>query len=337
MELPLIPDVAVKQVIDSTKAFKEYVRVRNELKALGGSVRWKNVDGYEYLVQSERHKLAYLGKRSTETEQRHDEHSKRYKRLKERFKSLTTIVETSQRMNKAVRAGTAPTELIEVLLKLDELGLAERSVLLGASALYAYGQSAGLCVDAVKTPVRKESVIAEASKCVHVLIEEPDTFASTSFHRLTEAMEKVACVERAAVKRGNGTALDIVFHLLKNSKAESPSAKVRRAPAPTLEWPAEPWVDIIKASPKYEQVVIGKTGRMALMRTVDPCLFTAIFKWASPRESISSVAQDVVALQIELVQTMLDEHMVNSKMDPAQKDLLARQLSLLPHAETSGL
>jgi len=336
MDLPLIPDVAVKQVIDSTKAFKEYVRVRNELKALGGSVRWKNVDGYEYLVQSERHKLVYLGKRTAETERRHEEHSKKHKRLKERFKSLTEVVETSQRMNKAVRAGTAPTELIEVLLKLDELGLAERSVLLGASALYAYGQASGLCVEQIKTPVRRESVVAEAARCVHVLIEEPDSFASTSFHRLAEAMEKVACVDRAAVKRGNGTALDIVFHLLKNSKAKSISARTRHLPAPTLERPAEPWVDVIKASPKYEQVIIGKTGKMALMRTVDPCLFTAIFKWSSQQEPASPATQELLSSQIKLVETMLDEHMVNSKIAPAQRDLLAKQM-IAPraHSETS--
>lgn len=329
MELPLITDAAARQVIDSTKAFKEYVRVRNELKELGSSIRWKNVNGYEYLVQREGHKLAYLGKRSPQTEQKHDEHAKKRKRLETRFKSLSGIVETSQRMNKAVRAGAVPAELIEVLLKLDELDLADRSILLGAPALYAYGQSSGLCIDAIKTPSKRESLVAEAAKYVHVLIEDSDSFSSTSFRRLTESMKRVASVERAAVKcgSGTGTALDIVFHLSKKAASDKVSTKTSQKPTRKATRPADPWLDIIRAAPKYEQVVISKTGKMAFMRTVDPLLFTVSFRCANAFDRVSTGTPELAASQIELVETMLKENMVNSKIDPAQRALLEKRIS----------
>lgn len=338
MELPLITDAAARQVIDSTKAFKEYVRVRNELKELGSSIRWKNVNGYEYLVQREGHRLAYLGKRSPETEQKHDEHAKKRKRLETRFKSLSGIVETSQRMNKAVRAGAVPAELIEVLLKLDELDLADRSILLGAPALYAYGQSSGLRIDAIKTPSKREGLVAEAAKCVHVLIEDSDSVASTSFRRLTESMKRVASVEHAAVKCGSGTALDIVFHLSKKAASDKVSTKTSQKPTLKAARPAEPWLDIIRAAPKYEQVVISKTGKMAFMRTVDPLLFSVSFQCANAFNRVSTRTPELAASQIELVElveTMLKEHMVNSKIDPAQRALLEKRI--LPESLSSPI
>ena len=327
MELPHITDVAARQVIDSTKAYKEYVRVRKELGALGNSVRWKKVEGYEYLVQRTGRKLEYLGKRSPETEQTHEEHAKKRERLAARFKALSEVVETSQRMNKAVRAGSVPPELIELLLKLDELGLAERSVLLGAPALYAYGQTSGLRVEAIKTPSKKESIVVEATRCIHLLIEDPDVYASSSFRRLTEAVKRVASVEHATLKRGKGTALDIVFHLSKDPLTDKPSRKAPLVPNLNAERPAEPWLDVIKTAPKYEQVVIGKTGKMAVMRTVDPMLFSIVFKCTSPRSEGSPKDEELAASQVELVETMLREHMVNSKIDPSQRAHLAMQVS----------
>ena len=329
MELPHITDVAAKQVIDSTKAFKEYVRVRNELKELGSSIRWKNVKGYQYLVQREGHRLTYLGKRSPATEQKHDEHAKKRKRLETRFKSLSEIVETSQRMNKAVRAGAVPAELMEVLLKLDELDLADRSILLGAPALYAYGQSSGLRIDAIKTASKRESLVAETAKCVHVLIEDSDSSTSTSFNKLSESMKRIASVKHTAVKRGRGTgtALDIVFHLSKNAAFDKVSTKISRKLTQKAERPAEPWLDIIRAAPKYEQVVISKTGKMAVMRTVDPLLFTMSFQCTKALDRTPTLTQDLEASQIKLVETMLKEHMVNSKIDPAQLALLGKCIS----------
>lgn len=329
MELPLITDAAARQVIDSTKAFKEYVRVRNELKDLGSSVRWKNVNGYEYLVQREGHRLAYLGKRSPETEQKHHEHAEKIKRMETRFKSLSEIVETSQRMNKAVRAGAVPAELIEVLLKLDKLNLASRSILLGTPALYAYGQSSGLRIDAIKTSSTRENLVAEAAKCVHVLIEDLDSFESTSLRRLTESLKRIASVEHAAVKcaSGTGTALDIVFHLSKTAASDKVTTKTLHKQTRKAARPAEPWLDIIRAAPKYEQVVIGKTGKMAFMRTVDPRLFTVSFQFINAFDQVSTRKPELATSQIELVETMLKEHMVKSKIDPAQQALLEKQIS----------
>ena len=296
MELVHITDDAARQVINSTKAFKEYVRVRNELKELkelGSSIRWKNVKGYEYLAQRDRHRLAYLGKRSPETEQKHDEHAQNRKRLPTRFKSLTEIVQTSQRMNKAVREGAVPSELIGVLLKLDEFGLADRSTLLGAPALYAYGQSSGLHIDAIKTPVKKERLVVEASKCVHVLIEDSDPSTRTLFHKLSESMRRVASAKHSAVKRGRGNALDIVFHLPRNAAFDKVSTKISQKLTQKAERAAEPWLDIIRVAPKYEQVLISKTGRMAVMLTVDPLLFTTSLQCTNALDRTSTLAQSL--------------------------------------------
>lgn len=329
LEQLLISEVSARQVVDSTRAFKEYVRVRKELRELGGSLRWKSVKGYEYLVQRAGHRLFYLGKRSAETEQKHDEHSTKKERLETRFESLAAIVEMSQRMNKAVHAGVVPTELMAVLLKLDDLELAGRSILLGAPALYAYGQSSGLRIDAIRTPVTRESVVAEAARNIHIFIEDLDSASAIPFHRFIAAMRRLASVEQAKVEYGetSGVVLDIIFYSPKKTAPEEVSKKHIQRLHQRSAGPEKPWLDIIGTMPKYEQVVIGKSGKMAVMRTVDPLLFTMGFECTRTLDPTSTTKPELVAFQVELVKTMLKEHMVNSRIDPVQREHLEMRLS----------
>ena len=140
-------------------------------------------------------------------------------------------------------------------------------------------------------------------------------------------MKHVASVEHAALKCKSGTALDIVFHLSKKAASDKGPTKTTRKITQKAARPAEPWLDIIRAAPKYEQVVISKTGKMAVMRTVDPLLFTVSSHYMNARDQASTQTQELEASQIELVETMLKEHMVNSKIDTAQRALLEKWIS----------
>ena len=255
MELHRVTDTAARQAIDSAKTFKEYLRVRHELDALGGSMFWKLVDTYEYLVQRSARKLHYLGPRSPETEKKYEEHHARKKRLQERANALQTMVETYQRMNKAVHAGSVPTAIINVLRKLDDLGVGEHSLVLGAPAVYAYLQPSGVSVDAIKTAVQHRRLAESAVEQFALLIEEPSTLSAwkTTFSRIKTALKDVEVEEVASSPRAKTHVLRLVF-LPDGEKPKKKSSTKREAA----------WVQAIKDTPPYEQVVIGQSGKMAM-------------------------------------------------------------------------
>ena len=329
MELHRITDTAARQAIDSTKTFKEYLRVRHELDALGGSMFWKPVDTYEYLVQRSVRKLLYLGRRSPETEKKYEEHQARKMRLQERAKSLQAMVETYQRMNKAVHAGSVPTAIINVLRKLEDLGVGERSLVLGAPAVYAYLQPSGVSADTIKTSTQNQQVAEPAVEQFALLVEEPSTLSAwkTTFSRIKAALKGMDVEEVASAPGAKTHVLRLVFRPDGETPKKKSSTKREAA-----------WVQAIKDTPQYEQVVIGKSGKMALMRTVDPQVFSDIYKRAQQAPEDMCDLPPISRYQADLVDTLLDEFLVKSKVDEPMRERFAQRLGRLdPQVESISL
>jgi hypothetical protein len=329
MELHRVTDTAARQAIDSAKTFKEYLRVRHELDALGGSMFWKPVDTYEYLVQRSARKLHYLGPRSPETEKTYEEHHARKKRLQERANALQTMVETYQRMNKAVHAGSVPNAIINVLRKLDDLGVGERSLVLGAAAVYAYLQPSGVSVDAIKTSAPHRRLAESAVEQFALLVEEPSTLSAwkTTFSRIKTALKDVEVEEVASAPRAKMHVLRLVFR--PDDETPKKKSSIKREAA---------WVQAIKDTPQYEQVVIGKSGKMALMRTVDPQVFSDMYKRAQQAPGDMCDLPPISRYQADLVDTLLDEFLVKSKLDEPMRERFAQRLGRLdPQVESISL
>lgn len=51
MKPPRSSDAAVKQILDSTRVYREYARARKASQQLPGSLFWKKVGSYEYLAR----------------------------------------------------------------------------------------------------------------------------------------------------------------------------------------------------------------------------------------------------------------------------------------------
>ncbi len=338
MELPRITDTAARQAIDSTRTFKEYIRVRHALDALGGSMFWKSVDGYEYLVQRSGHKQHYLGPRSPETEKKYEEHGPLKKGLKARAKSLQEMVATYQRMNKAVHAGSVPNSIINVLLQLEAIGVGTRSMVLGVSAVYAYAQPSGIRIDAIQASAPHTQLAESAVEQFSLLIEEPSTPSTwkTTFSRIKTALKGVDIEEMASVPRAKTHVLKFVFRSgTEAPKRQSSDKGVQgQIPRSASTKGNAAWIAAIKDTPRYEQVVIGTSGKMALMRTVDPQVFSVMCKRAQQTPEDMSGLPPIPRFYADLVDTLLDEFLVKSKVDASMCDSIAQRLcSLDPQVE----
>ncbi|KGG87412.1 hypothetical protein P245_20330 [Comamonas thiooxydans] len=265
MEMQHLSNTTSKQVIDSTRTYKELVNVRRSLQRLGGSMLWKPSGKYVYLAQRsyfDSQKVVHLGIRSPETESILQHFETERSRLLQREKALLDRIAIYERMNKAVRAGAASTTMIEAINTLESVGISDDSLWLGTPALHAYWQSTGF--ETPKTLKEREDI------GVYLVFVKRRLDAKTinKLHRCKSQTHYTVSGEHSSV-------LIIKAETSKHceySKKELPGAY--EAFAGFLRQHAIEFLDQIceelNQTPTFEQVVIGKTGKMGLMKTVDP-------------------------------------------------------------------
>ena len=258
MPLTHLPDLALKQLVDAARVFKELLRNQRALDTLGGSMFWKVVGEYEYLAQRTGRRLHYLGRRSALTEQQLDHFQKERERLRVRCASLAAAVDVAQRMNKAVRIGGVATSSVEVLRQLTVSGLADRTLLLGSSAVQAYAQSAGLAVDA-------------APQTIFLLIDLPAAEASPCAARIEVAVSKWARLSDASFDATAGLLIT-----LEPVEAMSSKVKPRRREIAPIAPALVRQLRVLREAPPFEHVLVARTGKMARVRVADPVAFELI-------------------------------------------------------------
>lgn len=316
---PLMSDSAAKQAIDSTRAYQQYLKLRRDLGQFEGSVFWKKVGNYEYLTHKHKGKVHYHGQRSPNTEAEFRHFAERKQTTRERLARLRLTLTTLTRVNKAVRAGQAPSCLIDVLAHLEGSGLAQHHLVLGAAALYAYGQRAGVLVDQVEASDGRP-VTQDAQGHLHLLVDAKPKEAAVALAELSKDAKLAPRQIQPLASNDRHLYYLLTFALDKPSGAKAPTASSKRrshassssapgsaghtsaqheAVATAPETSPVAWnrllrhlADRLDLAPAFEQVVIGRTGKMAFMRAIDPQLFAWICQTvasAAPDDSSDAV------------------------------------------------
>lgn len=312
MILPRTSDAAAKQILDSTRVFKEYARVRKESRQLKGSLFWKKVEPYEYLARKTQGKVTYIGQRNEETERQFQELRHKKEQVQHRARTLKESVESCQRMNKAVRAGAVPPPVVDVLTQLEVVGLSEGSVVLGASALFAYAQPAGVRVDEISSTTHG-SVTEGTKHHLQVLLQASESTVKAALAELRAAADISVEITPSG---GSGEQAYFLMECKFGRKRESSQCWADSSfwRAVAMKMPSA-----LQQASNFEQIVIGKTGMMATMRTLDPRFF-ALFSHAVAQAPQSATAQDREAAerQATLVDSLIGDHLVVSKLPEAE-------------------
>lgn len=295
IELRRLPDLTLRQVIDATRLFKEQVRTDRALSALGGSMFWKTVDDYEYLVQRDGKKLIYLGPRAASTQARYESFLRERAELKQRSTLLRQSVEVAQRMNRAVRAGVTPTRLVNLLNRLDQLGLGTRCLLLGSGALLVYAQVAGVIGCALPN-----------AAILHIALNAAESCDWTP--RLSAAVDWRTQVEVFKLAGDAG----LLLRLRLDDTASPPRGRKRSAPEHLDVSGISTALRVIRDGPTLEHVVIGASGKMAPVRTIDPGVFALL-------------ARQQRSETLPVIEQMLDLRMVSRLSDTHRYEQLEQQ------------
>lgn len=303
--LPL-PDEAARQVIDAQTILAELMRVKALARQHEGGMYWKQEGAYEYLIKTGRgNRQQRLGARSPELEATYTAFKARKAETEARLASLKAAATTAQRLNKAVKAGRVPTLVVDLLNKLEDSGLSQHFTVVGTHALYAYEAAAGVRIVAgalatqdvdllwdARQRVRFLADIKRLDKSMLQLLQEVDpTFVRKDLHAETAI---------------NAKGFEVDF-LRRMQEGDDPHP-FRLSEAEDELWPVmAERAKLLTEAPRFSHVVIGATGKMAVMHTISPVTFVEFKRWLAERPNREPAKRRRDALQAQTVQGLMDE------------------------------
>jgi hypothetical protein len=327
--LPL-SDNAARQVIDASTIFEEWRRVDNQARSYAGGMYFKREGEYEYLVKtSPDNRQQRLGRRSAETEAVLKDFLAHKQALEARRKSLHDALTETERLNKALKAGRVPSKVIAVLLALESAGLGEHFTVVGTHALYAYEAAAGVRIVQGALATQDVDLLWDARRRVK--------FIST-MAKLDKSVLQVLQQAEPSFRRKEGqaeTAIDdkgFEVDFLRREPVDGDPNPFRFSGDEDDLWPVRAErAAVLTSAPRFEHLVIAATGRMALMRTLDPAVFVSFKRWMSGKADRPEGKRRRDARQAEIVGALLSEGLLQVQGGSAGLPLLPTPGSIPEH------
>lgn len=305
MFLPL-PESAVRQLIDSQAVYLEFRRAREAAAKFSGGMYFKREGHYEYLVKTTPdNRQNRLGARNEATEATFQAFTEGKKKAEDRLRSLQQAVTEAARLNKALRVGRVPEVVVAVLNAFDQAGLSEYFTVIGTHALYAYETAANVLIQSGALATQDVDLLWDARKMVQFnsALQQHDASvlkvlrsADASFNRMDEQKESAINDKGFMVNFLRRMATDQDPHPFRFSADEDDI------------WPVQAQrAELFLRAPKFSQVVVSTSGRMALMHTTSPRVFVDFKQWMAGLDSRPAGKRRRDALQAQLVQQLLDD------------------------------
>ncbi len=302
-----LPDNAARQVIDSMTVFGEHRRVQAEALRHTGGMYWKRQGEYEYLVKTAPdNRQQRLGTRSPETERIYEVFTARKREVEARSRSLRDALKEAERLNKAVKAGRAPSVVVALLQALDEAGLGQHFVVVGTHALYAYEAAAGVRIVQGALATQDVDLLWDARRRMQFVsdLERIDASMLQVLQRVDPTFRRKELHNETAI---NDRGFEVDF--LRRMSVENDPHPFRFSADEEDLWPVQALrASVLTDAPRFEHVVISATGKMAFMRTIAPKTFVDFKRWmaeSAPNRAQLKRRRDL--RQANIVQALLDE------------------------------
>ncbi|MGQ0711895.1 MAG: GSU2403 family nucleotidyltransferase fold protein [Rhodoferax sp.] len=308
-----LPDAAARQLIDADGLWHEWARVEHRYGDYAGGMYWKREGAYEYLVKTGRKgRQTRIGPRNDYTEQIYQDFFRHKQELLPRLRSLQAQLQEARRLNKAVKVGRAPAIVIDLLEAFRRAGLAPYFTVVGTHALYAYEAAAGVRLVSGTLATQDVDLLWDARKRVRFMADVQHLQrsvlsvlqeADASFQRKALALETAVNAKGFMVDFLRRVPVDGDPHPLRLSPQEDDLFAVQAQRA-----------QVLTESPVFEHLVVGATGAMALMRTIDPGVFVNFKRWLSRQPGREPIKRQRDATQADAVQHMISGGLLEARV-----------------------
>jgi hypothetical protein len=307
MRLQDIGDDARRQYIDARTTFEAWEAAKRQVAEVRGNMRWKVVDGKEYLVRTAGRSETGLGARSSKTEQIFDRFQARKHEAEDRVAGLERQLARQQKMNRAHLVGRSPQILVEILLKLESAGLAEHFVTIGTHSLYAYESAAGARFESEALATRDIDVLWDTRKRVSFVTQMK--VLESSLLGILKKVDKTFQIhpdQRYTAVNADAFEVDIIRR--EPTNGDPHPLKLTDDDEELYAVPAER-AEVLLSSKRFSAVIVSASGRMARMTTVAPLAFADFKRWMAQAPGREDLKRSRDQLQAELVEELVEEYL----------------------------
>jgi len=318
---PLSED-QLRQLIDAQACFAALEQARQSASMVRGSMFWRVDKGRDYLVRaSTRARQERLGPRSADTEGIYQRFITRKLQAEERVASLEAALDRHRRMNLALRVGRCPNIVQKILAQFEKQGVAEHFLTVSTHALYAFETAAGVRVMPDALATRDVDMLFDTRKRLAFFTQLAQD--DVSFIKILQKADKSFQVkddQRYTAVNQDGFEVDVIRRQAK----EGDPHPLRMSQHEDDLWPVQVGSgEQMLAAGRFTQVVVASNGAMARMTTIAPQAFVKLKRQLSDSASRDPLKRDKDALQARVVQTLMDDYLIELSGKPRPGDPVA--------------
>ena len=319
-----------RRLVDIRQVFEAWRTADADFRrSYRGSMRWRRVNGKDYLYRISGKVEHSLGPRSAETERIKSDYVDQRTRLKRRVTTLDKRLKEMERINRAAGLGRVPETAARILRKLDAEGLLGRHLfVVGTHALFAYEAASGVLFDAGLTATADVDLLWDVRRKLSLALIDA---RAEGVLGLLKKVDRSFTAKRNSFRATNdeGYYVDLLRPLEKD-EARKAIGKIGEADD-DLEAAAVIGLHWLINAPKFEQTVVGADGRPLWMSCIDPRAFALHKYWISKRPDRDPVKRRRDAAQAKAVAAVATQY-----LDLAfnAKDLSALPIELVQAAKS---
>lgn len=297
-----------RQFIDAETVFLATAKAKKAAAEVRGSMLWRELRGKSTLIRTSASSAQKsLGLRGTETEAIYASFMARKQSAQARLKALRAQLGTQQRLNRALRVGRVPNVVVGVINALEKIGVHEHFLVVGTHALYAYETAAGVRMSEEAMATRDVDMLFDTRKRIafFTAMKKLDSSLIGVLRKVDPSFEVVED-QLCTARNQDGFEVDIIRRAAKDTDPHP----LRMSDDEDDFWAVQVSMgEKLQSARRMDQVVVGTSGEMALMRTIHPLDFARIKQSLSQQIGRDPNKSGKDALQSRIVTELVNEHL----------------------------
>jgi hypothetical protein len=300
----------LRELVNAQATWRAFTAARRDAAQVRGSMSWKTVGNGTYLIRhSPTGAQKSLGPRDAQTESIYTKFRERKTSAETRLASLKGRLEEQRKLNRLYRVGRTPLVVVRALAALEAADLADKFLVIGTHALYAYETAAGVLIDSSATATRDLDLLFDARKRIAfaTTLDKSEDKSLIGVLKKADPTFRVMRDQLQTAVNDDGFEIDIIRrravqgdpHPLQMSDNEDDFWAVQIDDG-----------DKLTAGRKFEQLVVAANGEMASMRTLHPLDFVRLKLKLSTLPGRDPLKAPKDRLQADVVQGLCDEFLV---------------------------
>ena len=301
-----------KQYINTKQLYELYVEKKNAYYMnYNVSMFWKKTGEREYLTKksSSQAKVTSLGVKSEETLKIYADFIQHKQALKDELASLKEKLEKARKLNKIELLTRVPDALVKIYQKINELGLDDKMILIGTNALYAYEAYCGVFVEDEQLATEDIDLLNKQGKELSVIFNEvlPEGKLSELLKLIDKSFEQDTKVPYRFRNR-EGVLLEVISPMQEKKAFGSQQKHTHFDDVLALDMEGMQWLENSRI---FKSMVIGLSGKCALLSTIHPLEFSVYKNWLSKQADRNILKKNRDYQQSQLVTQLIQEYMLN--------------------------